>query len=66
MKYRRSDATGGTFFFTVNLENRTSHQLTDHIHLLRRTVRNIQRAHPFKIVAMVVLPDHLHAIWTYS
>lgn len=64
MHYRRAVITGGTYFFTVNLANRSSHLLTSHIHLLRDAVRKIQYAHPFKIVAMVVLPDHLHAIWT--
>ena len=64
MYYRRSAAVGGTFFFTVNLANRSSRLLTSHIHVLRDTVCRVQRTHPFKIVAMVVLPDHVHAIWT--
>ena len=63
MHYRRMDAAGGTFFFTVNLANRSSRLLTNHIDLLRTSVRKVQHAHPFKIVAMVVLPDHLHATW---
>ena len=64
MRYRRSDTAGGTFFFTVNLANRSSRLLTDHIDWLRDSVRKVRHAHPFEIVAMVVLPDHLHAIWT--
>jgi putative transposase len=64
MRYRRADAPGGTFFFAVNLANRSSRLLTGHIDLLRDGVRDVRRAHPFTIVAMVVLPDHLHAIWT--
>jgi putative transposase len=32
--------------------------------LLRDSIRKVRRAHPFEIVAMVILPDHLHAIWT--
>jgi putative transposase len=63
MRYRRANVSGGTYFFTVNLANRSSGFLTDHIELLRNAVRAIQQSHPFKIVAMVVLPDHLHAIW---
>ncbi len=63
MRYRRSDTSGGTFFFTVNLANRSSRLLTNHIHVLRDAVRKIQQTHPFRIVAMVVLPDHLHAVW---
>jgi putative transposase len=64
MYYRRSDVAGGTFFFTVNLADRSSRLLITHINRLRDSVRKVQRAHPFEIVAMVVLPDHAHAIWT--
>jgi len=63
MRYRRSDVTGGTFFFTVNLADRSSGLLTDQIDLLSHSVRKVKQAHPFGIVAMVVLPDHLHAVW---
>jgi len=63
MRYRRSDTAGGTFFFTLNLAKRSSRLLTEHINVLRHSVRQVRRAHPFDIVAMVVLPDHLHAIW---
>ncbi len=64
MRYRRSTAAGGTFFFTVNLADRRSRVLTERIELLRDSIRSVRRAHPFTIVAMVVLPDHVHAIWT--
>jgi putative transposase len=64
MYYRRSDAAGGAFFFTVNLADRSSRLLVNHINILRDSVRDVQRAHPFRIVAMVALPDHLHAIWS--
>jgi len=63
MKYRRANAAGGTYFFTVNLANRQNKLLIDYIELLRNAVREVQKSHPFKIIAMVVLPDHLHAIW---
>ena len=63
MRYRRSTVAGGTFFFTVNLADRSSRLLTDHIELLRRSARKVQQSHPFEIMAMVVLPEHLHAIW---
>ena len=63
MRYRRSLIPGGTFFFTVNLADRQSGLLTMHIELLRETTRSIRQRHPFEILAMVVLPDHLHAIW---
>lgn len=64
MRYRRADVTGGTFFFTVNLTERSGDLLTRHVAVLRTVVRRVWREHPFEIVAMVVLPDHLHAVWT--
>lgn len=62
--YRRDQTCGGTWFFTVNLADRRSDLLTKHIGLLRQAHRKVKQAHPFAIDAMVVLPDHLHAIWT--
>jgi putative transposase len=63
MRYRRSNTSGVTYFFTVNLADRKSNLLTEQIETLRNAVRKIQQSHPFDIIAMVVLPDHLHAIW---
>jgi putative transposase len=62
--YRRNFVRGGSFFFTVNLEDRRLTLLTDHIDVLRRALRETQARHPFAIEAMVVLPKHLHAVWT--
>jgi putative transposase len=64
MRYRRSHTTGGTYFFTVNLADRSSSLLVEAVDVLREAVRAVQQRHPFHIDAMVVLPDHLHAIWT--
>jgi len=64
MHYRRAVTKGGTFFFTVNLADRSSSLLTERIQELRNSVRKVQAAHHFTIVAMVVLPEHLHAIWS--
>ena len=63
MRYRRAQAPGGTFFFTVALADRKSDLLVSHIDALRTATRNVRVRHPFEIVAMVVLPDHLHAVW---
>jgi len=63
VRYRRSRVSGGTFFFTVNLANRNYQLLTEHVGVLREVNRKVRQIHPFEIVAMVVLPDHLHAIW---
>lgn len=38
--------------------------LTDQIERLRVAVRQTMAERPFRIDAWVVLPDHLHAIWT--
>lgn len=64
MRYRRAKAPGGTYFFTVNLNDRTSTLLTERIDVLRDAVKVVRRRHPFDIVAWVVLPEHMHAIWT--
>ncbi len=62
--YRRNRVAGGTYFFTVNLNNRKSTLLVDHIDDLRESVRFVLREKPFQIDAWVVLPEHIHAIWT--
>jgi putative transposase len=48
----------------VNLADRSSRLLVDRIDDLRASVRLVKQRHPFEIVAWIVLPDHLHAIWT--
>jgi putative transposase len=61
--YRRNFVAGGSFFFTVNLAERRLRLLTEHIVGLRAAIDETRR-HLFTIEAMVVLPDHLHALWT--
>ena len=63
MRYRRADIDGGTYFFAINLLDRSSRLLVEHIDDLRAAVRIVKRRHPFDIVAWVVLPEHMHAIW---
>lgn len=62
--YRRTLVPGATYFFTVNLADRRKTLLVDHIDQLREALRYTRHRHLFTIDAMVVLPDHLHAIWT--
>jgi putative transposase len=62
--YRRNFIPGGCFFFTVNLADRRLRLLTEHVETLRSAFRETRQRHPFTIDAMVVLPDHLHAVWT--
>ena len=62
--YRRLLVHGGTYFFTVNLHDRRSSLLTARIDLLRRAIRQTRRTLPFEVDAWVVLPDHMHCVWT--
>jgi putative transposase len=64
MKYRRANITGGTYFFTVNLADRDRALLTEHANTLRQVMREVQRSHPFHVDAIVILPEHLHTLWT--
>jgi putative transposase len=62
--YRRNFLGGGSYFFTVNLSDRRSRLLTENIELLRAAFRYARNRYPFKIEAIVILRDHLHAVWT--
>jgi putative transposase len=62
--YRRALVPGGTYFFTLNAAVRRSRLLIDNIEQLRAAFRRARLTHPFTIDAIVILPDHLHAIWT--
>jgi putative transposase len=64
--YRRNRVPGGTFFLTVNLLYRHSGLLVTQIQALRDAVRRVRRHAPFRIDAWVVLPDHMHCLWTLS
>lgn len=62
--YRRVWVPGGTFFFTVNLLERRNHRLlVEYFDHLRAAFRDAQRARPFHVIAIVVLPEHLHCLW---
>jgi putative transposase len=63
-RYVRAFVPGGTFFFTVATLERRRGLLVPHVDLLRRAFAAGQARHPFRIDAIVVLPDHLHCIWT--
>ncbi|MCC6716424.1 MAG: transposase [Acetobacteraceae bacterium] len=62
--YRRHRVPGGTYFFTVNLRDRRSDHLVTHIAALRAAIRTTRTRAPFHIDAWVVLPDHMHCLWT--
>lgn len=62
--YRRNKHAGATYFFTLCLNDRKSSLLTQHIQELRVAFKKTKLKKPFTTEAMVVLPDHLHALWT--
>jgi putative transposase len=64
VRYRRNFVPGGTFFFTVTLDDRQSSVLVDHVALLRAAFRKTRSERPFVVDAIVILPDHLHTIIT--
>jgi putative transposase len=62
--YIRNRVPGGTYFFTVNLALRSGNTLlVDNIDRLREAYRATCKERPFKTIAAVVLPEHLHVIW---
>ncbi len=60
---RRNFIPGGSYFFTVALAERSGRLLAGNIDLLRRAVSDVKREHPFDLIAIVVLPEHLHCVW---
>lgn len=62
--YRRAYIPGGTYFFTlVTYCRRPLFKPLYNIQLLRIAVAKVKAEKPFKIVAAVILPDHIHFIW---
>ena len=63
--YRRCYIPGGSYFFTVVTERRAPILANDEARdLLRSAILTCQQQWPFSVDALVLLPDHLHAIWT--
>src|SRR6476469_10799156 len=63
-RYRRASIEGGTFFFTVTLADRSADLLVRHVDHLRQAYEAARGLYPFTTVAICVLPDHMHALWT--
>jgi putative transposase len=63
-EYRRHRVPGGTYFFTLALANRRSDLLVHEITALQAAFNRTRQLHPFQIDAWVVLPEHMHAVWT--
>lgn len=62
--YHRLFVPGGTYFFTVHLQDPRSDLLVTHVDVLRQSVRLARKRWPFVIDAAVVLPNVTHMIWT--
>ena len=65
MNYRRAKINGATYFFTVVTHDRKPFLCQpENVKLLRQALRSTMERHPIEIDAFVLLPDHLHTIWT--
>jgi putative transposase len=63
--YRRAKVAGGTYFFTVVTYRRNGFLCNENIRsALRDGIQTTRMIHPFDIDAWVLLPDHLHCVWT--
>jgi len=63
--YRRNFVAGSTYFFTVVTHQRRPILTSDFARTaLRNAMSDVRQRRPFEVVAIVLLPDHLHAIWT--
>jgi len=63
-RYRRAQIEGGTFFFTITLADRSGDLLVRHVDQLRQAYKFVVDRYPFETIAICILPDHLHAIWS--
>ena len=65
MRYRRLTVVGASYFFTVvTFQRRPLFAESQAVRLLGAAIARVNDKRPFVIEAQVVLPDHLHAIWT--
>ena len=62
--YRRFYYPGGLYFFTaVTAGRRPLFAEEANVEVLRSALRHVIQRRPFKLEAIVVLPDHLHCLW---
>lgn len=63
--YRRYYVPGGTVFLTVVTGNRVPlFADAGHVERLKTALRSVHEERPFEIAAGVILPDHMHFLWT--
>ena len=64
-EYRRARSLGATFFFTVNTHLRQPFLIDADVRAaLREGIDRVRSTMPFQIDAWVLLPDHIHCVWT--
>jgi putative transposase len=63
-RYRRIAPPGASHFFTLCLAQRGQSLLTDDVARLRQAYASAMQKYPVRTDAIVILPDHLHAVWT--
>jgi putative transposase len=65
MRYRRLTVPGATYFFTVvTYQRKPLFANTRAVAMLEDSIARVLEKRPFIIEAQVVLPDHLHSLWT--
>ncbi len=63
--YRRLYRPGGTYFFTLVTYDRIKILTSDLArNCLRSSIEECRRTRPFEVPGIVLLPDHLHFVWT--
>ncbi len=62
VNYRRARLAGGSYFFTLTLRDRRSDLLVRHVALLREALRRVKQRKSFNLLAVVILPEHLHLL----
>lgn len=64
-RYRRTHIAGAAYFFTVVTYRRQAILCDPDVQTtLRNAIETVRKKRPFTIDAWVLLPDHLHCIWT--
>jgi len=64
-QYIRTNATGASYFFTVVTHHRRPILCEPIVrNALRAAIERTRTSRPFTIDAWVLMPDHLHCIWT--
>jgi putative transposase len=63
-RYLRNYEPGGTYFFTIVTHQRRQFLTTPLARTcLRSAISHVRDHWPFDVVAVVLLPDHIHAVW---